>query len=73
MLCIVLQGGKGAYDDNGEQTLWETTWTLQYRPVQDFIVRLAYQYNQSNKDSFWDGSVYGNNQSTLAVEALYLF
>lgn len=66
-------GWEGRYDDNGEQTLWETTWTLQYRPVQDFIARLEYRYDQSNKDSFWDGSVYGNNQSTLAVEAIYLF
>jgi len=67
------EGWEVRYDDNGEQTLWETTWTLQYRPVQDFIARLEYRYDKSNKGSFWDGSVYGNNQSTLAVEAIYLF
>ncbi len=55
------------------QTLWETTWTLQYRPVSDFITRLEYRYDKSNKASFQDGSVPGNNQSTLAVEAIYLF
>ncbi|MDD9860107.1 MAG: hypothetical protein OXU40_06635 [Nitrospira sp.] len=35
--------------------------------------RLEHLYDKSNKDSFWDGYVYGNNQSTLAVEAIYLF
>ncbi len=60
-------------DDNGAQNLWETTWTLQYKPVSDLLTRLEYRYDQSNRNSFQDGSNFGNNQSTLALEAIYLF
>ena len=67
-----------AYNDpdpnyTGAQNLWETTWTLQYKPVEDLITRLEYRYDKSNRRSFWDGAGYGNNQSTLAVEAIFLF
>ncbi len=55
------------------QTLWETTWTLQYQPVSDFITRLEYRYDKSDKNSFHGGAGLGNHQSTLAVEAIYLF
>ncbi len=55
------------------QNLWEMTWTLQYKPVENLITRLEYRYDKSNKNSFWDGAGYGNNQSTLAVEAIFLF
>ncbi len=81
--CVGAQGNSGnalACADSDEmnyrppsQTLWETTWTLQYKPVSDFITRLEYRYDKSDQDTFQDGSVNGNNQSTLAVEVIYLF
>ncbi len=69
--CAV--GWTDQYDGDGAQNLWETTWTLQYKPVADMITRLEYRYDKSNRHSFQDGSSFGNNQSTLAVEAIYLF
>ena len=55
------------------QTLWETTWTLQYRPVPSMITRLEYRYDKTDKNTFQDGVGLGNNQSTLAAEAIFLF
>ncbi len=55
------------------QTLWETTWTLQYKPTPNFITRAEFRYDKSNRNSFEDGSGVGNNQTTLAAEAIFLF
>ena len=55
------------------QTLWETTWTLQYKPVPNLITRAEFRYDKSDKLAFQDGSGVGNNQSTLAAEAIFLF
>jgi hypothetical protein len=55
------------------QTLWETTWTIQYRPIPSFMTRLEFRYDKSNKNVFQHGSVAGNNQETLSIEAMYLF
>ena len=67
-----LRCGIGENDTAG-QSLWETTWTLQYKPVDDFITRLEYRYDKSTRNSFGDRDGLVNNQSTLAVEAIYLF
>ncbi len=56
-----------------DQTLWETTWTLQYKPVPNLITRAEFRYDKSDRLTFQDGSVPGNNQSTLAAEAIFLF
>lgn len=55
------------------QTLWETTWTLQYKPIPSLITRLEFRYDKSNKDVFQYGTVASNNQETLSVEVLFLF
>lgn len=55
------------------QTLWETTWTLQFKPVPSLITRLEFRYDKSNKDVFQRGTVASNNQETLSVEATYVF
>ena len=55
------------------QTLWETTWTLQYKPAPSLITRLEFRYDKSNKNVFNDGGSPTNNQQTLAVEAIFLF
>ena len=62
----------GGYD-SGAQNLWEMTATLQFTPVDDLITRLEYRYDKSNRHSFQNGAGFGNNQSTVAVEAIYLF
>ena len=55
------------------QTLWETTWTLQYKPVPNLITRAEFRYDKSDRPTFQDGGSAGNNQSTLAAEAIFLF
>ena len=61
---------EGAAND---QTLWETTWTLQYKPVPNLITRAEFRYDKSDRRTFQDGAGVGNNQSTLAAEAIFLF
>jgi len=58
---------------NAAQTLWETTWTLQYKPVPSMITRVEYRYDKSNNNTFQEGVNAANNQSTLAAEAIFLF
>lgn len=56
-----------------DQTLWETTWTLQYKPTSNLITRAEFRYDKSDRDTFQDGGGTGNSQSTLAAEAIFLF
>ena len=56
-----------------DQTLWETTWTLQYKPVPNLITRAEVRYDRSDRNTFQDGSGVGNSQTTLAAEAIFLF
>ncbi len=56
-----------------DQTLWETTWTLQYKPAPNFITRAELRYDKSDRDTFEDGSGLGNSQTTLGAEAIFLF
>ena len=55
------------------QTLWETTFTLLYKPVKSMMTRLEYRYDKSNKNTFQIGNRPANHQNTLAFEAIYLF
>jgi hypothetical protein len=55
------------------QTLWETTWTLQYKPVPNLITRIEGRYDKSNKTPFLRGSEATNNQEQLGFEVIYLF
>ncbi|HKC94494.1 MAG TPA: outer membrane beta-barrel protein [Nitrospira sp.] len=55
------------------QTLWETTWTLQYRPIPSFITRLEFRYDKSDHNVFEHGTTASNNQETLSVEVMYVF
>ena len=59
--------------DADDLILGETTWTLQYTPVPNLITRLEFRYDKSNRDTFRDGIGVGNNQTTLAAEAIFLF
>ncbi|MGE3977526.1 MAG: outer membrane beta-barrel protein [Nitrospira sp.] len=55
------------------QTLWEVTSTLQYKPFKSLITRLEYRYDKSNQNVFQVGSRATSYQSTLSLEAIYLF
>ena len=69
-------GGGGnalACADSVPQTLWETTWTVQYKPVPNLITRAEFRYDKSDRLTFQDGAGVGNNQTTLAAEAIFLF
>ena len=55
------------------QTLWETTWTLQYKPVPNLITRAEFRYDESDRATFSDGDGVTDNQSTLAGEVIFLF
>ena len=61
-------GGAGA-----GQTLWETTYTLQYKPVPSLMTRLEYRYDKSDHKTFLKGTKAVDNQQTLALEVVYLF
>lgn len=56
-----------------DQTLWETTYTLQYKPVPSLITRLEFRYDKSNKNTFQFGTRSANHQETLSGEVIFLF
>jgi len=69
------QAGSGLGAGNGfrAQTVWETTWTLQYKPLPSLITRIEGRYDHSNKAPFLRGSQATNNQEQLGFEVIYLF
>jgi opacity protein-like surface antigen len=71
---VVVPGGFNVQTGGGvPQTLWETTWTLQYKPAPALMTRVEYRYDHSNKNVFLDGDTAKNNQSTLSFSVVYLF
>ena len=70
------KGGKPGSCADGPgagQTLWETTYTLQYKPVPSLMTRLEYRYDKSDHKTFLKGTKAVDNQQTLALEVIYLF
>ena len=55
------------------QTLWETTWTLQYKPTPNLITRAEFRYDKSDRNTFDGGDGPTDSQSTLAGEMIFLF
>ncbi len=55
------------------QTLWETTYTLQYKPTPSLITRMEFRYDKSNRNIFLNGGDATNNQETLSFQVVYLF
>jgi hypothetical protein len=64
--------GDGSIRGEG-QTLWETTWTLQYKPVPNLITRAEFRYDKSDRNTFDGGDGPTDSQSTLAGEMIFLF
>ncbi len=55
------------------QTLWEMTYTLQYKPVPFLVTRVEFRHDQSDQKTFFQGTKAVDNQQTLALEVIYLF
>ena len=64
--CAPGRGGAG-------QTLWEMTYTLQYKPVPSLMTRLEFRHDKSDQKTFLKGTKAVDNQQTLALEVIYLF
>ena len=68
-----IQPALGAQLAGTSQTLWETTWTLQYKPMPQLQTRMEYRYDHSDKNVFLQGNQATNNQSTLGFSVAYLW
>jgi hypothetical protein len=55
------------------QTLWEGTFTLQWKPAPSLMTRAEFRHDHSNKNVFLNGPNAANNQSTLGFSVVYLF
>jgi len=55
------------------QTLWEMTYTLQYKPVPFLVTRVEFRHDHSDQKTFLKGTKAVDNQQTLALEVIYLF
>ena len=55
------------------QTLWEGTFTLQYKPVPQLQTRMEFRYDKSDQNVFLRGSEAVNNQQTLAFSVAYMW
>jgi hypothetical protein len=71
--CAGSPFGGGAGPGGIAQTLWENTYTLQYKPFPSLITRAEFRYDHSNKNVFLEGSRPVNNQETLSFQIVYLF
>ena len=55
------------------QTLWEGTFTLQYKPIPQLQTRAEFRYDKSDHNVFLRGSEAVNNQQTLAFSVAYMW
>jgi Putative beta-barrel porin-2, OmpL-like. bbp2 len=55
------------------QTLWEGTFTLQYKPAPSLITRAEFRYDKSDQNVFLRAGQGINNQQTLGFSVIYLF
>ena len=80
----VCAGGPGGFVPGGglfnnqtgggqRQTLWEGTFTLQYKPAPSLITRVEFRYDKSDQNVFLRGGQGINNQQTLGFQVVYLF
>ncbi len=68
-----IQPAIGAALPGTAQTVWEGTFTLQYKPAPSLITRAEFRYDKSNQNVFLQGSQAVNNQQTLGFSVVYLF
>ena len=71
--CAITSGALNATAAGTPQTIWDTTFTLQYKPAPSLITRAEFRYDKSNHNVFLQGTTATNNQQTLAFQVIYLF
>lgn len=71
--CASTSGATNAAAAGTPQTIWDTTFTLQYKPAPSLITRAEFRYDKSNHNVFLQGTTATNNQQTLAFQVIYLF
>ena len=71
--CAITSGANNAAAAGTPQTVWDVTFTLQYKPAPSLITRAEFRYDKSNKNVFLQGQEAVNNQQTLAFQVVYLF
>ena len=54
-------------------TAWETTWTLQWKPVPALQTRVEYRYDHADHNVYLHGTRASNNQNTLGFSVAYMF
>jgi hypothetical protein len=54
-------------------TAWETTWTLQWKPVPALQTRVEYRYDHADHNVYLVGTRAANNQNTLGFSVAYMF
>jgi hypothetical protein len=52
---------------------WENTSTLELRPYRDLITRLEYRYDHATSDVYTISTKAVDHQSTIGLEAIYVF
>ncbi len=54
-------------------TAWETTWTLQWKPVPSLQTRVEYRYDHADHNVYLHGTRASNNTNTLGFSVAYMF
>jgi hypothetical protein len=51
------------------ESVWEQTFTVEYRPYENLIARAEYRFDKENDGTIFNGD---SNQNTLGAELIYL-
>ena len=54
-------------------TAWETTLTLQWKPMPALQTRVEYRYDHANHNVYLQGTAASNNSNTLGFSVAYMF
>jgi hypothetical protein len=54
-------------------TAWETTWTLQWKPVPALQTRVEYRYDHADHNVYLHGTSASNHSNTLGFSVAYMF
>jgi hypothetical protein len=54
-------------------TAWETTWTLQWKPVPALQTRVEYRYDHADHNVYLHGTRASNHSNTLGFSVAYMF
>ena len=73
VLCLAVVLFNTATGGGQRQTLWEGTFTLQYKPAPSLITRAEFRYDKSDHNVFLRDNTGINNQQTLGFQVIYLF